>query len=246
MRFVLFPSKFWCAQKYVYDAHLCRRVRSRVGLYSKPHRGNALDMLVLTTKCSNPRTSGFARGVLKHSIGDKSSRFYVQLSNAFLGFLALVDFPFEFRCWMWGNYPPIVTADACVKIANNFMTKNLADASRPATSIDCDMKTLCLKLSMVSGVFFVQRVQFILGALEATGSSPAWLSPANRRSERVPKTERSVAKKRSREFQPGERGKLVAALVANGAGGGINQVEHMNMDALKSLHKGVFGSGTSR
>lgn len=38
-------------------------------------------------------------GVSKRSLG-KDSRLCDQLKNAFFGFLALIDFPFEFRCWM--------------------------------------------------------------------------------------------------------------------------------------------------
>ena len=37
----------------------------------------------------------------KHSITDKDSRFFVTLTNVFLGFLAIIDFPFEFRCFQW-------------------------------------------------------------------------------------------------------------------------------------------------
>lgn len=140
---------------------------------------------------------------------------------------------------MWGSYPPIVTADSCVKVDRNFLTRALAEASRPATSLDCDMKTVLLKFSIASPAIFGVRVQFVLGALEANGTSPAWLSPANRRSERVLKTERPVVRKRSRVFRQGDREKLVAKL--NETGGGISQVEAMPMEALKHLHRDVFG-----
>ncbi|CAB1098302.1 unnamed protein product [Ectocarpus sp. CCAP 1310/34] len=44
------------------------------------------------------------------------------LNNIFLAFLALIDHTFEFRCWMWVKFPPILTFDACMKIACNFVT----------------------------------------------------------------------------------------------------------------------------
>lgn len=148
---------------------------------------------------------------------------------------------------MWGNCPPIVTADACVKMANNFMTKSLAESSRKATAIDQDLMTWCLKLSLVSAVFFYERAQFVLGALEAKGVSPCWSAPANRRSETVQKTERAVLRRRSREFQAGEREKLVTALNEHQEGGGVSLVDGMQVNQLKELHKTVFGTrGSSR
>lgn len=180
-------------------------------------------------------------GTPKCSIGNKDSRFYSQLSNAFLAFLALVDFPFEFRCWMWGNCSAIVTYDACVKMANNFMTKRLAESSRKATAIDQDLMTCCLKLSLVSSVFFFVRVQFVLGAMEAKGVSPCWSAPANRRSETVQKTARAVVERPSREFKDNERDNLVTALNQQQEGGGVSLVDGMSMNQLKEMYKTVFG-----
>ncbi|CAN0131677.1 unnamed protein product, partial [Pylaiella littoralis] len=113
---------------------------------------------------------------------------------------------------MWGNCSAIVTYDACVKMANNFMTKRLAESSRKATAIDQDLMTCCLKLSLVSSVFFFVRVQFVLGAMEAKGVSPCWSALANRRSETVQKTARAVVERPSREFKDNERDNLVTAL----------------------------------
>lgn len=133
----------------------------------------------------------------------------------------------------------------CVKMASNFMTQSLAESSRPATAIDQGLMASCLKLSLVSSVFF-ERVQFVLGALEAKGVSPCWSAPANRRSETVHKTERGVLSKKSWEFQAGEREKLVAAFNEQ-ENLSVSLVDEMQMNHLKELHKTVFGtSGSSR
>eukprot|EP00752_Nemacystus_decipiens_P015187 g13523.t1 len=54
---------------------------------------------------------------LAKSITETDSRFLSTLSNVFLGFLAVIDFPFEFRCFQWGSHSEILTADACVKMS---------------------------------------------------------------------------------------------------------------------------------
>jgi len=166
----------------------------------------------------------------KRSINDKDSRFFVTLTNVFLGFLAVIDFSFEFRCFQWGSHSEVFTADACVK-------------SRPETTLDFDMSMLCLKLSMVSPVFFTERVQFVLGDLEAVGRTPAWVSPDNRRAERGVKTDRAVAPKSVYTFVPPNRANLLGALEEKG--GGIGLVDDMHADDLKKLHKVVFGCFTA-
>lgn len=85
------------------------------------------------------------------------------------------------------NYTSIVTADACVNMACNFLTKALAESSKPATSLDYDMNTLVLKFSRASPAIYGVRVEFVSEPLEAIASSSAWLSPADRRSKRCPK-----------------------------------------------------------
>lgn len=176
----------------------------------------------------------------KRSITDKNSRFFVQLTNAFLGFLGLVDFPFEFRCFQWSSHSPIVTVDACVKMCVNSMTKALAAASRPESTLNFDMSMVCLKLCLVSTVFFSERVQFVLGDLEGVGRTPAWVSPENRLFERGIKTERAVVKSLKWKFEDGERAKLMKAL--NDGAGGISQVDGMGAEELKDLHLNIFGT----
>lgn len=181
----------------------------------------------------------------EHSIIDKNSRFFVQLTNAFLAFLALTDFAFEFRCFQWGSHPDIVTADGCVKMQVNQMTPRLAAASRPETTLNFDMSMVLVKLSLVSPVFFGERVQFVLGELEAVGRTPAWVSPANRFFERGVKTERAVVET-TFTFKDGQRAKLMDALNAAGEGG-ISQVDAMTMEELKQVHIQVFdGNSGSR
>eukprot|EP00903_Cladosiphon_okamuranus_P021995 g20222.t1 len=179
------------------------------------------------------------------SIIDKSSRFFVQLTNAFMAVLALTDFAFEFRCFQWGSHPDILTADGCVKMQVNQMTPKLAAASRPETMVDFDKSMVLTKLSLVSPVFFGERVQFVLGDLEAKGRTPTWVSPANRFFERGIKTSRAVVET-TFTFKDGERAKLVDALNAKGEGG-ISLVDDMSMADLKQVHIQVFdgSSGSS-
>lgn len=107
--------------------------------------------------------SATACAVLSRSISDKKSRFFVQLTNVFLAFLAVIDFGFEFVCWQWGALSPVMSGDACVKMCTNVLTPALAAALRPETTLDMHMSMLCLMLSLVSAVFFNERVEFVLG-----------------------------------------------------------------------------------
>lgn len=59
---------------------------------------------------------------LKPRLTTGTNLFYM-LTNIFLSFLVLVDFTFEFRCWLWGKFPQIVTFDGCMKVACNFVSK---------------------------------------------------------------------------------------------------------------------------
>ena len=176
----------------------------------------------------------------KHSITDKDSRFFVTLTNVFLGFLAVINFSFEFRCFQWGSHSEVFTVDACVKMSVNTLTKALANKTRPETTLDFDMSMLCLKLSLVSAVFFTERVQFVLGDLEAVGRTPAWVSPDNRRAERGIKTDRAVVPKSVYTFVPPNRADLLGA--SEEKGGGISLVDEMPAEDLKKLHKVVFGT----
>lgn len=178
------------------------------------------------------------------SISDQNSRFFGQLTNAFLGFLALIDFALEFRCFQWGFHPDVLTADACVKMSVNQMTKALTDKSRGKLTQNFDMSTMLLKLSLVSTVFFGERVQFVKGDLQAVGRTPAWVSPCNRRSEQGIKTERAVAKKSEWQFKNEDHTKLVDEL--NKTGGGISQVDAMTLADFQRLHKAIFGTKGSR
>ena len=92
-------------------------------------------------------------------------------------------------------------------------------------------------------MFCNERVQFVLGDLEAVGRIPAWVSPANRRAERGIKTDRAVAPPPAYTFVPPNRANLVKALEEKG--GGIGLVDGMGLEELKQLHKTVFCSLTT-
>lgn len=102
----------------------------------------------------------------------------------------------------------------------NQITKVLAATSRPETMLEFDMSMVYLKLSLVSPVFFGgERVQFVLGDLEAVGRTPAWVPPDNRLFERGVKTSRAVVNQPNFKFDDGQRTKLMDALNDNSEGG---------------------------
>lgn len=138
-----------------------------------------------------------------------------------------------------------MTADACVKLATNFLTKKQANVSRPEKAIDNDGMMFSLKLSLVSPVFFGGvRVQFVTGAFEATGQSHFWTGPGNRLSETFLRSQRGSLQGVSREFKDGERAKLMDALAEKG--GGIGAVDTMQNEELKEIFKKVLVSGISK
>ena len=113
------------------------------------------------------------------------------LKNVYLAFEALTDHQFDYQCWLWGRYPRIVIYDACMKLSSNFVTQTQLDASRAEQSIDVDLMTVLLQLSILSPIFFGGvRVQFVVGAGETVGSSPAWVGPRNRMSEKFRKSKK--------------------------------------------------------
>lgn len=169
------------------------------------------------------------------------------LKNIFLAFLALVDFTFEFRCWLWGKYPQIITFDGCMKVACNFVTKEQVAASRPAQTIDTDHLTILLKLSLLSPICFGGvRVQFVVGAGESVGSSPAWVSPELRVSERFHKSQRGVLEDDDDDadldfVKAGNGALLVEILEAKKSG--IDNVSALKKAELKELVKACWPDG---
>lgn len=163
------------------------------------------------------------------------------LKNAFLNFLAVTDFAFEYRCWIWGKFPEIVTFDGCMKVSTNFVTKRQLMASRPEQLIDVDLVVILLKLSLVSPIHFGQRVQFVVGAGETVGSSPAWMGPGNRLSERFLKTQRGSLQNESDSFKDGNGAALSEWLGERG----IDYVDGMQMRELRDLHKLCYSGGGS-
>ncbi|CAM9811164.1 unnamed protein product [Ectocarpus sp. 6 AP-2014] len=164
------------------------------------------------------------------------------LNNIFLAFLALIDHTFEFRCWMWGEFPPILTFDACMKIACNFVTLGQVIASRPEQDINTDLVMNLLQLSMVSPAWFGgTRVQFVVGAGETVGNAPAWVSPDIRLSEIFHKTQRGVLQGSNNTafIEQGNGALLVERL----EGKAIGDLSGMDVAILKGHMKACWPDG---
>lgn len=164
------------------------------------------------------------------------------LNNIFLAFLALIDHTFEFRCWMWGKFPPILTFDACMKIACNFVTLGQVIASRPEQDINTDLVMNLLQLSMVSPAWFGgTRVQFVVGAGETVGNAPAWVSPDIRLSEIFHKTQRGVLQgSNNTAFVEQGNGAL---LIERLEGKAIGDLSGMDVATLKGHMKACWPDG---
>ena len=170
------------------------------------------------------------------------------LKNAYLAFEALTDHSFEYRCWLWGNDPQIVTYDACMKLSTNFVTRQQTDASRASMEIDVDLITLFIQLSILSHIVFKGvRMQFVVGAGETIGSSPAWIAPGNRLSE--------FFRKSARGLQQGSTPSEIRAQDGNGTAlvehlqdksQGIGVLGRYSLCHLNGLFRKCFDEGISK
>ncbi|CAB1108758.1 unnamed protein product [Ectocarpus sp. CCAP 1310/34] len=162
--------------------------------------------------------------------------------NIFLAFLALIYHTFEFRCWMWGKFPPILTFDACMKIACNFVTLGQVIASRPEQDINTVLIMNLLQLSMVSPAWFGgTRVQFVVGAGETVGNAPAWVSPDILLSEIFHKTQRGVLQgSNNTAFVEQGNGAL---LMERLEGKAIGDLSGMDVGTLKGHMKACWPDG---
>ena len=176
------------------------------------------------------------------------SDLFNSLKDAYLAFEALTDHPFEYRCWLWGKYPQIVTYDACMKLSTNYVTREQAKASRPDLSIGVDLITVLLQLSILLPIFFGGvRVQFVVGAGETVGSSPAWVAPGNRLSKVFIKSPRDPAKGSPEEEIALEDGNGAAFLEELGLKRvGIGDISSFTLTELKRVFKTCFAEGSSR
>lgn len=166
------------------------------------------------------------------------------LKNAFLGFLALVDFPLEFRCWMWGIFPQIVTCDAIMKLSTNYATKIQLVKSRPARTNDMDKGVILEKMTLLSPIAFGISVRFVVGAGEANGQSPMWLSPGNRRSELFHLSKRGKEEDEIPvDFAVEQAGKFEEWLSVQQ--NGMDAVDGSTLLELKALYRNVFDTGIS-
>lgn len=178
---------------------------------------------------------------------DEGTDVLKMLKNAFLSFLAVTDFFFEYRCWISGKFPEIVTFDACMKLGSNddASTKQLM-TSRAEQAIDNDLAMLLLKLSLVSPIFFGgKRVQFLVGAGETGGAAPTWMGPGNRLSERFHKSRRGASQGECGSHEEGDGKALGDWLKARGKS--IGDVNSVSVSELSDLHGLCFpGEGSSK
>lgn len=84
-------------------------------------------------------------------------------------------------------------------------------------------------------------MQFVVGAGETVGSSPAWMGPGNRLSERFLKTQRGSLQHEKDSFKNGNGAALVEWLAKEGKG--IGYVDEMELGDLRNLHKLCFSAG---
>ena len=171
------------------------------------------------------------------------------LKNVYLAFEALTDHPFEYRCWFWGNHPEVVTYDAGMKLSTTFITQQQAEASRDDMDIDdVDPMMILLQPSILSPIFFEGvRVQFVVGAGETVGSSPAWTSPGHRLSEVFHESTRCAGKGSSPNEIRLEDGNG-AALVEHrqDKSRGIGDLGWYTLGDLKTLFRKCFDDGISK
>ena len=165
------------------------------------------------------------------------------LKNAFLAFLALIDFPMEFRCWQWGDFPDILTFDACMKVGTDFITSTHLEASRPERDIDTDLVSILLKLTLVSPIFFGGlRVAFVMVDGVNSGDSPTWIGPRSRVSEMFHKSARG--KTAAEDVHKTGDGKALVKYLEDK--GGIGAVDKMDRNNLQALHRKCFSTGVSK
>lgn len=97
------------------------------------------------------------------------------LLQAYLAFEALTDHPYAFSSIVHGFFPLLTSCDGCNKLATNNMTLEKFLAQRQEQVIDMDLSACWLQLSMLSGMVFSKRLQFVY-------NTPMTFSPHNRKS----------------------------------------------------------------
>ena len=132
-----------------------------------------------------------------------------------------------------------------MKLVTNYVTRKQLASSRTEQTVDNDLQMILLKLSLLSYVFFGTRVQYVVGAGESIGSSPVWMAPGNRLSERFVRTVRgSSGKGGGNKFEDANGAALLDFLREEG--GGITRIESMQVKELKVLQAKIFASGNSK
>ncbi|CAN0443953.1 unnamed protein product [Pylaiella littoralis] len=165
--------------------------------------------------------------------------------NAFLAFLAVVDFPLELRCWLWGIFPQIVSGDAIMKLSTNFATKIQIAKSRSSRTIDMDRGVILEKMTLLSPIAFGYSVRFVIGAGEAGGHSPMWLSPGNRRSELFHLSKRGKEENETPDNFTDEQAEKFEGWL-NGKKSGMDAVDRLTYLQLQELYRLIFDTGVSK
>lgn len=139
-----------------------------------------------------------------------------------------------------GQVPPDL--DTCMELPCNFITEEQLAALRSELAVNSDLVMILLKLSLVSPIYFDGvRVQFMLGAGDTAGNSPAWMSPENRISGSFCKTARSALQDSGRDIVKNGNGTLLVERLA-ARGKEIGDVDSVGLVALKSLCLGCVAS----
>ena len=85
------------------------------------------------------------------------------------------DHPYDYLSFNDGYYPRLQTCDGCNKLATDNISVDLLLQVRQEMVIDMDLGAQQLKLSMMSGMVFGRRFQFVR-------KTPVNFSPYNRKS----------------------------------------------------------------
>ena len=105
-----------------------------------------------------------------------------------------------------------------------------------------------MQLNILSPIFFGGvRLQFVVGAGETVGSSPAWISPGNRLSEVFHKSARGTRKDSSPNdirLEDGNGAVLVEHLQDKAKG--IGDLSGFTVENLKNLFRKCFEDGVSK
>ena len=163
-----------------------------------------------------------------------SDHFIGQLKDAYFAFEALTDHPYDYKSYLYGCYPELLSVGDCT--SRKLAPRNSNPAPPPAgqlntaceeeqeeeeeeeekdeeTHIDADLQHQLLKVSMMSTMIFEERLD-VANDVAKNVATATLLAPGNRLSNRV--TRRSTKKRPEVPDANGDRG---AGAGARGGGG---------------------------